>query len=408
MVIIVMRFHDGHMVNKPVLKDRVQISKQFELFTLEPAQLQKLAQYVQEPLELLLAKTEKHLSIYDRRIYWTILTKLASFQTRYEDEIPIPTTNPVFLIPIRDLYPQFVRDQFDLSDDQAGVDTKVPGRNQVVKKRKGSLTAKIGTYSFFKSLAQDLVSKSVINIDHMTTLDPKNRLVGTIAIFPSVFYRDGTLSVEVDRKVVPAMCMLGKGYTKFKREEALALSRTASQILYVRLCRLLDFRTWRTGIDELRVILEAENYTRYSNFKQKILLPIVQEINDYTDLCISFIETKEGKTVVKIEFTFYHQAEKPRHELKQARQKLDTELDNIYSLPIAQRQMQVADLIAKHYTFSAIQRQLILENEGKLNQFIELHLKYIDGIITIKTSPTRYMAPILFPKVKQISTGRLF
>ncbi|MBO0953219.1 replication initiation protein [Fibrella forsythiae] len=395
------------MAEKPVLKDRAQIAKQFELFALEPSQLQKLAQYVQEPLELLLAKTEKHLSIYDRRIYWTILTKLASFQTRHEEEVPVPMTNPVFLIPIRDLYPQFVRDQFDISD--SGEQADPPLRSQASRRRRGSLTAKIGTYSFFKSLAQDLVSKSVINIDHMTTLDPKNRLVGTIAIFPSVFYRDGILSVEVDRKVVPAMCMLGKGYTKFKREEALALSRTASQILYVRLCRLLDFRIWRTGLDELRVILEAESYARYSNFKQKVLLPVIQEINDYTDLFVSFSEVKEGKAVVKIEFTFYHQAEKPKQELKQARQKLDVELDNIYALPLAQRRMQVADLIAKHYTFSATQRQLILENEGKLNQFIELHLKYIDGIITIKTSPTRYMAPILFPKARQSSsTDRLF
>lgn len=395
------------MAERPALKSREQISKQFELFTLEPSQLQKLAQYVQEPLELLLAKTEKHLSIYDRRIYWTILTKLASFQTRHEEEVPVPMTNPVFLIPIRDLYPQFVRDQFDLGDEPSQVMAS-ESPTQLNRRRKGSITAKIGTYSFFKSLAQDLVSKSVINIDHMTTLDPKNRVVGTIAIFPSVFYRDGVLSVEVDRKVVPAMCMLGKGYTKFKREEALALSRTASQILYVRLCRLLDFRLWRTGLDELRIILEAESYVRYSNFKQKVLLPVVQEINDYTDLCVSFTEIKEGKTVVKLEFTFYHQAEKPKYELKQARQKLDGELDNIYALPLAQRRTQVADLMAKHYTFSATQRQLILENEGKLNQFIELHLKYIDGIISIKTSPTRYMAPILFPKTRQAGTGRLF
>ncbi|RYE35724.1 MAG: RepB family plasmid replication initiator protein, partial [Sphingobacteriaceae bacterium] len=84
----------------------------------------------------------------------------------------------------------------------------------------------------------------------MTTIDSDSRQVGSIAIFPRALYKNGVMQVHLDRYIVPAMCMLGKGYTKYEREAAMSLSREASQILYVRLCRFLDFGSWSPSVDE--------------------------------------------------------------------------------------------------------------------------------------------------------------
>ena len=48
----------------------------------------------------------------------------------------------------------------------------------------------------------------------------------------------------------------------------------------------------------------------YGNFKNKILLPAIKELNEHTDLSISFKEIKKGRSVERIEFTIRQAPEK--------------------------------------------------------------------------------------------------
>ncbi|MBO0953138.1 replication initiation protein [Fibrella forsythiae] len=359
-------------------------SEQFELFATDTSLDISIASIVQEPLELLLAKNKHRLSVFDRRIYWWILSRLARYQTTETNEpIPIPDQNLVFDIPVLDLYPK----QATGKQQKAAVD----------KKRRGSFSTE-ATYAHFKEIAKSLVEKSIIDVDHMTTIDPDSRQVGSIAIFPRALYRNGVMQVHLDRYIVPAMCMLGKGYTKYEREAAMSLSREASQILYVRLCRFLDFGYWSPSVDELRLILEATHYARYSNFKQRVLLPVVEELNTYSDLRVEFKEILEGIKVVRIHFTIYARRDEPKLALKQLRESLQLELESVYAMSLEQRQAHALNAFSVHYSFTPLQQKQILENETRLNKFFELHLKITDGLISIKKSPTSYLAAILFPK----------
>ena len=109
-------------------------------------------------------------------------------------------------------------------------------------------------------------------------------------------------------------------------------------------------------------------------------------------------EVSESNKVVKIHFTVYTRKDKPKQELKQIRENVKFELEDIYTMDISLRRAHVSDAFNAHYTFTPLQRNQILENEGKLNKFIELHIKILEGVLSIKKSPTRYIAAILFPK----------
>lgn len=376
---------------------KAPVSAQIKLFELESTALLKLASVVQEPLDLLLAKNKHKLSVIDRRVYWWILGKMAALQTTSKDEpVPIPRENLVFSIPVGDLYLNAAEEK-----QAQGPDTE--------KKKwvRGQLTNKL-TYSTFKLIAEQLIERSIIVVDHMDIVDPTKRKVGAIAIFPRVYYENGILEVHVDRLIVPAMCTLSKGYTKYQREAAMALGHDYSQILYVRLCRFLDIHHWRVGVDELRAIMEATSYARYSNFKQKVLLPALREINERTDITVGLEEIFSGRKVIEIQFTIYLRTDKPRQQRKQVRQYVEDSLATIYQLDVERRKQRVLAILTEQYLFSRPQQQKILESEPQLNRFIELHLKIEEGVLTIKTSPTRYIASVLFPKSSPAPPLNLF
>ncbi|MBO0953310.1 replication initiation protein [Fibrella forsythiae] len=383
------------MSTSSAVRPATTASAQIKLFELESTALLKLASVVQEPLDLLLAKNKHKLSVIDRRVYWWILGKMAALQTTNKDEpIPIPAENLVFSIPVGDLYLQ-------AAGEAGGEPT------QKKKWVRGQLTSKL-TYSTFKTIAEQLIERSIIVVDHMDIVDPTKRKVGAIAIFPRVYYENGILEVHVDRLIVPAMCTLSKGYTKYQREAAMALGHDYSQILYVRLCRFLDIHQWRVAVDELRVILEATSYNRYSNFKQKVLLPALREINQRTDITVELTENFAGRKVTDVHFTIYLRADASQQKAKKHRQETEASLIDIYGMDLELRRSKALAILQQEYLFSAPQQQRILANEAQLNRFIELHFKIEEGLLRIKTSPTRYIASVLFPNSKAAPVPGLF
>lgn len=387
--------------------------RQFELFSSDNRQVQATAKYIQEPLELLLAKKINSWSLFHRRVYWCVLSKVNSLQLFTQEAIVVPATNPVINIHISELYPA---QQAHLA---ASVAAGVPEINAVADsvegssavtglaksnhlgKRKGTaMTARMTNYSYFKKLSEEIVQYSIISIDHMTSMDPKRRLVGSMNIFPRVLYSDGILSVEVDRMLVPTLCKLDLGYTKFNRNDALFLGRTASQILFVQLCRLLSFKKWSVTPEDLMKLLEATSYTRFSNFNQRVFKPALNDINKFTSIEVLVHEIKIGGKVVRLDFEFYSKETKPQHEQQQLRKAIAEELRTYGSQPLEVRQRMVKDTLAREYTFTAAQRTQILNDEYLLNEFLKIHLLILDGLAIVKTTPTRYIAGTLFKQNK--------
>ena len=54
---------------------------------------------------------------------------------------------------------------------------------------------------------------------------------------------------------------------------------------------------------KLKKLLLAESYTDYKNFRVRILEPSIKEINEYTDLSVTYTPIKSGKTITDISFT---------------------------------------------------------------------------------------------------------
>ncbi|MDW0111514.1 replication initiation protein [Sporosarcina aquimarina] len=164
------------------------------------------------------------------------------------------------------------------------------------------------TYSEIKKISKTLVSK-VIEIP----IGKKDWLVATWA--SSVRYRssEGTVEFSFDSKLKPYLLQLKNQFTSYKLTNILNLKSTYSIRLYELMKKWQHLGRWECSVEELRGILGAKlvkSYSVYGNFKNRVLLPALVELNDKTDVQISFSEIKKGRKVERIEFTIRHAPEK--------------------------------------------------------------------------------------------------
>ncbi|WP_460983558.1 RepB family plasmid replication initiator protein [Spirosoma fluminis] len=314
--------------------------------------------HIQEPLRLLLSRN--NFDLLERRVYWLILKHLKQLQTmRIDQSNPLPNESPMFEISIADL---------QLSNSSSDVN-----------------------YSTYKRVAQRLTSRQIY-------LDsPAQHEFISIVVFPMARYRRGTLTVEINKHLIPYMIDLTKGYTKLQLQAALSLNSQYSQLLYTRLCKYLDTGIWRVSVEELKNNLEAQQYTRWSNFKQTVLARSIDEINQKTDIEVFVAEKREGRFIANLVFTIRRQARKDN----KAFDAFNEELDSVYAQPTENLRSKASQIMVQQYRFTTVQMRDIINNELLLQEFIRLDVMIQKGMVDVKTTPTRYIAGVLFKKDKK-------
>jgi plasmid replication initiation protein len=126
---------------------------------------------------------------------------------------------------------------------------------------------------------------------------------------------DGYIGITLHPDLKPYLLKIQREYTKFHLRYAVRLDSRYSVRLYTLLQRWAYLGKKRFAIDELRVLLGTrelnrqgdivkDNLPAYGNFKQRALMPAVEEINKRTDISVLFSEEKQNgtKTVVGLNF----------------------------------------------------------------------------------------------------------
>jgi plasmid replication initiation protein len=96
---------------------------------------------------------------------------------------------------------------------------------------------------------------------------------------------------------------LKKGFTMYHISMILKLSKFSSIRLYELFKKYEKLQTFNYPLEKLKMITGHEGkYEQYKSYKQKILIPSIEEVNNCTDLLINFSENKERHRVVGIKF----------------------------------------------------------------------------------------------------------
>lgn len=123
---------------------------------------------------------------------------------------------------------------------------------------------------------------------------------------------EGIIKLSFSPYLKPYLLQLKTHFTSYKLSNILSLGSGYSIRLYELMKKWQHRGTWESPVDDIRNKLGAvtRSYSLYGNFKNKVLLPSIKELNEHTDLQISIKEIKKGRGVDRIEFTINHSVEK--------------------------------------------------------------------------------------------------
>lgn len=111
-------------------------------------------------------------------------------------------------------------------------------------------------------------------------------------------------------RLKPYLIKLKKYYTRYRMINLIHLENCHSEAMYELLKQFENIGQRRLELEELRNILGlGKKYPLYSNFRAKVLEPTVKEINEFTDISVSYKEEKKGRKVAAILFKIWADVE---------------------------------------------------------------------------------------------------
>ena len=153
-------------------------------------------------------------------------------------------------------------------------------------------------YKYIKQTLKDLRDKSIwitLKDGSETTL----AWIDKVTIHP----HSGKVNIKIDDMMKPYLLELKEHFTQYELLYTLAMRSQYSLRLY-ELLKSYEFQHNKIfAIDELKIRLSAENYIRFPDFKRKVLDISMREINNLSDLTITYDIIKESRRFAKIEFS---------------------------------------------------------------------------------------------------------
>lgn len=150
--------------------------------------------------------------------------------------------------------------------------------------------------SYLKKMTLGLLSKTI-------QIKEEDKTIQTQWL-SSVVYNEGqaTVKFELHRKLLPYLLQLKKRFTSYYLMNVLKFKSKYS-IRIFELLKCNEFKaSFTINLEELKIMLACENYTRFSNFNQKVLQPALEEINIHSDIFVNCVPIKTGRSITQLRF----------------------------------------------------------------------------------------------------------
>lgn len=120
----------------------------------------------------------------------------------------------------------------------------------------------------------------------------------------------GRIGIVLDPDMRPFLLHLKGDFTMYELCWTLQLSRKYSIRLY-EYCKSRQYNNtkpyvFHISLEEFKRCVGAENYDRFSNLLQKVILPAVQEVSEKTDINVSITPEKSGRSVDRLKISVQH------------------------------------------------------------------------------------------------------
>jgi len=152
-------------------------------------------------------------------------------------------------------------------------------------------------YNNIKKALKDLRDKSI-----WITLDNGAETTLSWIDYVTIEKNKGTVIIKISDRMKPYLLQLKEHYTQYELLYILAMKSQYSLRLY-ELLKSYEYQHKKIfGISELKKLLSAEHYTLFADFKRKVLDIAMREINNLSDINVTYVIIKKSQKFDKIEF----------------------------------------------------------------------------------------------------------
>ncbi len=113
---------------------------------------------------------------------------------------------------------------------------------------------------------------------------------------------DTRVSIRFDKDLKPYLLQLRNNFTIYQLENILLMKSKYSIRLYELLKSYLYYGEYIADLETLKKQLQSAGYKRFNNFRLYVLEVATKEINQFTDLKVSYEPIREGRSVSYIRF----------------------------------------------------------------------------------------------------------
>ena len=122
---------------------------------------------------------------------------------------------------------------------------------------------------------------------------------------PKIYKRSGTVLVRLDEDLMPYLFELKERFTQYELYNILAMHSSFSLRIYEILKSYQNMHRKRFELEDLKeklMVQDVKSYANFKDFRKKVIEVAVNEINELTDIEVSWTPEKKGRKVVAITF----------------------------------------------------------------------------------------------------------
>jgi plasmid replication initiation protein len=142
----------------------------------------------------------------------------------------------------------------------------------------------------------------------------------------------GTFKFKLNPDALPYLLGLKKNFTRYRLEDVYQFKAASTWKLYELLKRWIEVRKWSVELEELKLLLGiAGKYPRWNSLNQWVITPATKEINEVSDISVSWEKIKHGRSVVGLAFKIHPKKEENEEtiDVQTDRERLHAELIRI-------------------------------------------------------------------------------
>lgn len=160
-------------------------------------------------------------------------------------------------------------------------------------------------YRDLKKAAEKLYDRSVIiddpDPDNPLMAQRKTRWISGIDYLPG----EGRLVLKFASGIIPYLSRLSKEFTKYKLKHVARFESVYSIRLYELLVQWSSVGDREIEIEWLKKQFQvSDKYKRLGDLKKRVIDPAIKEINEYSNLWVTYDQRKQGRTVTHFQFKF--------------------------------------------------------------------------------------------------------